>query len=74
MMRPTDFEVVYDMRTPLDEDSPSVRGRTIDNRDNTGYVDLTGSGLIELAGVSTDLVGEALNGFDGFGPVEEDYL
>lgn len=40
----------------------------------TGYVDLTGSGLIELAGVSTDVVGEALNGFDGFGPVEEDYL
>ena len=39
-----------------------------------GYVDLTGSGLTELAGLSSDTVVETLNGFDGFGPVEEDYL
>ena len=39
----------------------------------TGYVDLTGSGLIELAGASAE-VGETLNTYDGFGPVEEDYL
>ncbi len=38
-----------------------------------GYVDLTGAGLIELAGVSAE-VGETLNTYDGFGPVEEDYL
>ncbi|MCP5117306.1 MAG: hypothetical protein GY953_41310, partial [bacterium] len=38
---PAEFAVVYGTALPLDEESPSVAGRTDQAVDNTGYVDLT---------------------------------
>jgi phosphodiesterase/alkaline phosphatase D-like protein len=38
--QPIDFEVVYSERLPLDDSSPSMKGRTQQENDNTGFVQL----------------------------------
>lgn len=40
--QPSEFDVVYDTQLPLDGDSPSLTGRTTEDRDQTGVVDLSG--------------------------------
>lgn len=39
---PGPFEIVYDTKLPLSDDSPSVKGEALASRDTIGVVDLTG--------------------------------